>query len=43
MNQALMVVLITFKNEKDPIKNEDTRAVTALYIDCSYSQGQLTP
>ena len=30
--QALMVVLITCKNEEDPIKNECARAVTTLYI-----------
>ena len=30
-----MVVLVTCKNEKDPIKNEDTRVLTRLYVDSS--------
>ena len=38
-----MDVLINDKNEEEPIKNEDTRVVTALYIDFSDAQGQLTP
>ena len=37
-----MAVLIAYKNEKDPIKNEGTRVVTALYIFLD-AQGQLTP
>ena len=36
-------VLITCKNEEDPIKNERTRAVTTLFIDFTEVQGQLTP
>ena len=36
-----MVVLITYKNEEDPIKNEGARVLT-LYIDFSDAQGQLT-
>ena len=38
-----MVVLVTCKNEEDPIKNEGARVVTTLFIDFSYTQGQLTP
>ena len=29
-------------NEDDPIKNEDVRVLTTLYIDFSDAQGQLT-
>ena len=35
-----MVVLVTCKNEEDPIKNEGARMVTTLFIEFS---GQLTP
>ena len=38
-----MIVLITCKNEEDPIKNEGARVVTTLIIDFSDAQGQLTP
>ena len=38
-----MVVLNTRKNEEDPIKNEDARVFTTLYIDISDTQGQITP
>ena len=38
-----MGVLVACKNEKDPIKNEDARVVTTLFIDFSHTQGQLTP
>ena len=46
--QAFMVVLVTCKNEEDPIKNEGTRVLTrfphyksmGIY---SNAQGQLTP
>ena len=37
-----MVVLVTCKNEEDPIKNEGARLVTRLFIDFSDAQGQLT-
>ena len=37
-----MDVLITCKNEEDPIKNEGTRVVTTLYINISDAQGQIT-
>ena len=38
-----MVVLITCKNEEDPIKNEGARVFTTLYINFSDAQGQITP
>ena len=38
-----MVVLVTCKNEEDPMKNERARVVTRLFIDFSDAQGQLTP
>ena len=38
-----MVVLVTCKNEKDPIKNGGARVFTTLYIDFADVQGQLTP
>ena len=37
-----MVVLHTCKNEADPIKNEDARVLTKLYVVFSGAQGQLT-
>ena len=40
--QAFMVILVTCKNEEDPIKNEGTRVLTRLYVDFSDTQGQLT-
>ena len=39
----IMVVLITCKNEEDPIKNEAARVLTRLYVFFSDAQGQLTP
>ena len=39
----IMVVLHTCKNEEDPIKNEDARVLTRLYVVFSDAQGQLTP
>ena len=38
-----MVVLLTCKNEEDPIKNEGASVLTTLHTDLSDSQGQLTP
>ena len=38
-----MVVLVTCKNEENPIKNEGATVVTTLSIDFSDAQGQLTP
>ena len=37
-----IVVLVTCNNEVDPIKNEYDRVFTALYIQVSDAQGQLT-
>ena len=36
-----MVVLHSCKNEEDPIKNEDPRVLTRLYVVGSDAQGQL--
>ena len=38
-----MVVLHTCKNEEDPIKNEDARVLTRLYVVFSDAYGQLNP
>ena len=38
-----MVVLVTCKNEEDPIKNKGAKVVSTLSIDFSDAQGQLTP
>ena len=40
--QDFMVVLLTCKNEEDPIKNRDARVFTTLYINFSDVQGQIT-
>ena len=40
--QVFMHVLLTCKNEVDPIKNEGARVVTTLYINISDAQGQIT-
>ena len=37
-----MVVLVTCKNEEDPIKNEGARVFTTLYSIFSDAQGQIT-
>ena len=37
-----MVVLLTCKNENDPIKNRGARVFTTLYINFSDVQGQIT-
>ena len=37
-----MVVLLTCKNEEDPIKNRGARVLTTVYIDFSDAQGQIT-
>ena len=37
-----MVVLLTCKNEEDPIKNRGTRVFTTLNINFSDAQGQIT-
>ena len=37
-----MVVLLTCKNEEDPIKNRGARVFTTLYINFSDARGQIT-
>ena len=37
-----MVVLPTYKNEENPIKNRGARVFTTLYINFSDAQGQIT-
>ena len=39
----LVVVLITCKNEEDPIKNEGASVATKLYVDFSDAQEQIKP
>ena len=41
--QDVIVILVTSKNEEDPIKIKVARVPTALNIDFSDTQGQLTP
>ena len=38
-----MVVLVTCKNEEDPIKTEGAGVFTTLYSDFSDTQRQITP
>ena len=38
-----MVILVTSKNEEDPIKIEGARVTTVQNIDFSNTKGQLTP
>ena len=40
--QDSIVVLVTWKNEEDPIKNEGARVFTTLYSNFSDAQGQIT-
>ena len=39
----VVVILVTCKNEEDPLKNKDARVATAPNIDFSHTQGQITP
>ena len=39
----IVVILVTCKNEEDPLKNEDARVATTQNIDFSNAQGQITP
>ena len=39
----IVVILVTCKNEEDPLKNKDARVVTTQNIDFSNTKGQLTP
>ena len=38
-----MGFLVAYKNEEDPIKDEEAGVVTTSFIDFSEAQGQLTP
>ena len=38
-----MGLIVACKNEEEPINNERARVVTALFINFSDAQGQLTP
>ena len=38
-----MVVLVTCKNEDDPINNKGARMARRLYVDFSDNQGQIIP
>ena len=40
--QDVIIVLVTCKNEEDPIKNKAARVLTRLYINFSDVQGQIT-
>ena len=42
LGRDFMVVLLTCKNEDDPIKNRGARVFTTLYINFSDAQGQIT-
>ena len=42
-SHLFMGVLVAYKNEEDPNKNEGARVVTTLFIDFSHAQGKLTP
>ena len=39
----IVVILVTCKNEGDPLKNKDARVATTQNIDISNTQGQITP
>ena len=41
--QDIVVILVTCKNEEDPIKIEGARVATTQTIDFSNTQGQITP
>ena len=38
----IVVILVTCKNEEDPLKNKDARVATTQNIDFSNTQGQIT-
>ena len=39
----VVVILVTCKNDEDPLKNKDARVVTTQNMDFSNTQGQITP
>ena len=38
-----MGLLVAYKNEEDPIKNEGARVVTTFFVNFKDAQGMLTP
>ena len=38
----IVVILVTCKNEEDPLKNKDARVATTQNMDFSNNQGQIT-
>ena len=40
--RVIVVILVTCKNEEDPLKNKDARVATTQNIDFSNTQGQIT-
>ena len=38
-----MGLLVAYKNEEDPMKNEEARGVTTLFMNFEDAQGELTP
>ena len=43
LSRDIVVILVTCKNEEDPLKNKDARVATTQNIDFSNTQGQITP
>ena len=41
LSRDVILVLVTCKNEEDPIKNKGARVATRLYVDFSDTQGQV--
>ena len=39
----IVVILVTCKNEEDPLQTKDARVATTQNMDFSYTQGQITP
>ena len=39
----IIVVIVTCKDEEDPVNNQGARVFTTLHIDFSDVQGQVTP
>ena len=42
VNRDIVVILVTCKNEEDPLKNKDARVATTQNIGFSNTQGQIT-
>ena len=43
LTRDIVVILVTCKNEEDPLKNKDARVATTQNMDFSNTQEQLTP